>query len=441
MPNRGSMKKGIIVLLITVLAAGMAFAGFNGSASIGFGADLHHKKYGFIDQSTNVSVSLALEQAIGSAQGEGDIVASINGTVSFKFDTGAYGDDEVSKRPVYVYAAIDSAKISGADWSVSILGAGAPNDFAKSAIDSRYVSKGVNDWGYSKGGGYSAYSYSFGYKASDPIPGVKVSYKDYTAGFGINGSYGTEGSKPKVLGYFYTPAYEVAEGLKVNAGFAGYKQGDASTIGGSINVAYAADSLKASVASDMGYDLVAEKFNFDVAAKASLSPVALDVYFRNTATAGYAGENLLSAKAVIDLASFNVPVKLTITGKDVINAQNLSAKAEVAVAEPITVSVNGGYAFKKLSSGSYVDSKTWSAGIDMKYACEQFTAKAGAALSGITEVTKVTANASIESESIIPGATIGLYWADVNDNATGEKTMNLLDKEYGQVYAACEIAF
>lgn len=77
----------------------------------------------------------------------------------------------------------------------------------------------------------------------------------------------------------------------------------------------------------------------------------------------------------------------------------------------------------------------------MKYACEQFTAKAGAALSGITEVTKVTANASIESESIIPGATIGLYWADVYDDATGKKTMNLLDKEYGQVYAACEIAF
>ena len=165
------------------------------------------------------------------------------------------------------------------------------------------------------------------------------------------------------------------------------------------------------------------------------------MYFRNTATTGYAGENLLSAKAVIDLASFNVPVKLTITGKDVINAQNLSAKAEVAVAEPITVSVNGGYAFKKLDAGSYVDSKTWSAGIDMKYACEQFTAKAGAALSGVTEVTKVTANASIESESIIPGATIGLYWADVSDNATKKKTMNLLDKEYGQVYAACEIAF
>ena len=436
------MKKGIIVLLITVLAAGMAFAGFNGSASIGFGADLHHKKYGFIDQSTNVSVSLALEQAIGSAQGEGDIVASINGTVSFKFDTGAYGYVDVSAKPVYVYASIDSAKIAGADWSVNILGAGAPKDFAKSAIESKYVSYGTNDWGYLNGGGYSAYSYSFGYNAYvNPIPGVEVSYKDYTVGFGINGSYATEGSKPNVLGYFYTPAYEVAEGLKVNAGFAGYKQGDASTIGGSINAAYAADSLKASVASDMGYDLVAEKFNFDVAAKASLSPVALDVYFRNTATTGYAGENLLSANAVIDLASFNVPVKLTITGKDVINAQNLSAKAEVAVAEPITVSVNGGYAFKKLDAGSYVDSKTWSAGIDMKYACEQFTAKAGAALSGVTEVTKVTANASIESESIIPGATIGLYWADVSDNATKKKTMNLLDKEYGQVYAACEIAF
>ena len=109
------MKKGIIVLLITVLAAGMAFAGFNGSASIGFGVDLHHKEYGFIDQSTNVSVSLALEQAIGSAQGEGDIVASINGSVSFQFDTGAYGDVDVSAKPVYVYASIDSAKIAGAD--------------------------------------------------------------------------------------------------------------------------------------------------------------------------------------------------------------------------------------------------------------------------------------------------------------------------------------
>ena len=41
------MKKGIIVLLITVLAAGMAFAGLTGSAAINLGYDLDSKDYGF----------------------------------------------------------------------------------------------------------------------------------------------------------------------------------------------------------------------------------------------------------------------------------------------------------------------------------------------------------------------------------------------------------
>jgi hypothetical protein len=45
--NRGSMKKGIIVLLITVLAAGMVFADFSGDAYIQFNADLDNKDYGF----------------------------------------------------------------------------------------------------------------------------------------------------------------------------------------------------------------------------------------------------------------------------------------------------------------------------------------------------------------------------------------------------------
>jgi len=480
------MKKGIIVLLITVLVAGMAFAGFSGGAYINLGVDLHNKNYGFIDQGTYVTVDLALEQALGSATGEGAIKASIDGSLSFEFSNGAYSEElgvnGIPQFP-YIQAVINSATISGENWSVSILGAGAPKDFAKSAIDS-YLYYSYNDYGYYEYYTYLPYSYSFGYsKYNSPIPGVEVSYNGYTAGLGLSGSYG-EGrdsnyKQPNFLAYVYTPEYEVADGLKVNLGVAGFKNvtfskekpsdkeaeqaNPASTVGGSVKVAYASDAFNASVASDMGYDLIEKAFNLDAAAKIAIAPISLDVYFKNNATTYKttkvtdetkskeedkweyeyvtyyrAGKNLLSAKAVVDLASFNVPVKLTLTGKDLINAQNLSAKVEVSALEGLTISANGGYAFKAVNKvdGTYSDSKEWSAGAGFEYECEQFTAALSAALKGTTKVSKVTASASIESETVIPGAVVGLYWADTSDS-----TMNLLAKEYGQVYLACEIAF
>lgn len=434
------------------------------------GVDLHNKNYGFIDQGTYVTVDLALEQALGSAEGEGVVKASIDGSLSFEFSNGAYGDELAVWGDVqfpYIQAVINSASVSGENWSVSILGAGAPKDFAKSAIDS-YLYYSYNDYGYYEYYTYLPFSYSLGYSQyNNPIPGVEISYNGYTAGLGLRGSYDEKQKalyeKPDFLAYVYTPEYELAEGLKVNLGVAGFKNityyykdssdktnnvltpNPISTVGGSVKVSYASDSFNAYVASDMGYDLINKAFNADVAAKIALAPVSLDVYYKNnetTYTSNYvkywrAGKDLLSAKAVVDLASFNVPVKLTLTGKDLINAQNLSAKVEVSALEGLTISANGGYAFKAVDAknGTYADSKAWSAGAGFEYESEQFTVALSAALKGVTSVTKVTASASIESETVIPGATVGLYWADVNS------TMNLLNKEYGQVYLACEIAF
>ena len=75
------MKKTIAILMVAIMAVGSAFAALTGSAQVGFGANFDDGTYGFIDNSNSVDINFELANMNGEAVGEGDIYASIKGSL------------------------------------------------------------------------------------------------------------------------------------------------------------------------------------------------------------------------------------------------------------------------------------------------------------------------------------------------------------------------
>ncbi len=441
------MKKILSVALVALLAASTVFAAVSGSATAGFGYNFDTKDYGFIGNDKNVKFDFELATASVDKQAEGDVYAAIKASFGIvALSNQKDGVDPISKSafPVTaggevlnngkvgfgIYAKIDSAKVAGKDWYVSILGVPSVNDFAKSAIDT--WDKGNSIYGLPDEDSTSKASYKVSYAKA---PGIEAGYAGYVMGFGLKGVAKEDGDLETSV-FAKTPEYEVAEGIKLQAGASYYyKKASAAVannaVGGSVKFAYENDTLSASVASDMGYDAKAEQFDADVAAKLAISPVTVDAYYATNVKVDVdAVKNLLSAKAVVDLNAFDVPVALTVTGKDLVNKQDLNLKAAFNITEQLSASVNGGY---------IIDTKVWSVGGDVKYAADAFTVKAATAVKKTVDTDNMllSASASIESAVLVPGSTLKLAWSGAKD---------LLDKNpakanYGKIIASCKIAF
>ena len=412
------MKKILSIALVALLAAS-AFAGFTGSANVDFGFDTENpQKWGF-KNGTKTEVKVDLMTGSVDQKAEGDVYAGIAAEFSIKWDsTKAHADN-----PVFA-SKISKAYITDGNWELSILGVNAASNYAKSAIDFDVKDK----------------PYNYAIPTVKDVPGIAFSMAGYKASFGIKGTKDTD-LETSVT--FETPAYELAEGftLGVAANYA-YKMEAKATksnaFGASVKTAYENDTFSLSVASDLGYDIQAEKFGADVAAKLSVSPVVVDFYYATLAKAENdpAGiKNLLSAQVATDLTAFDVPLQLTVAGKDLINSQDLSAEVVVPFA-PFTFKVFGGYV---------IQDKDWNVGGDVKYAHDLFTVAAGVVVEGNadTDAVRLGANASISSSALVPGATLSLAWKDSPDPADASKTldMDLLNKHYGQVVASCKIGF
>src|SRR5690554_1137559 len=122
------MKKISAVLLVLVLVGSVAFASFTGSATTEFGFNLDNGEYGF-DNSTSVTIDVALMEALGEAKGEGDIYADISASLSFTFSNAdasnldpvgpavpsivvwSNNDGDEALVPLYVTFEFDHAKI------------------------------------------------------------------------------------------------------------------------------------------------------------------------------------------------------------------------------------------------------------------------------------------------------------------------------------------
>ena len=490
------MKKTIAILLVAIMAVGSAFAAFSGSAQVGVGANFDTGDWGFIGNETKVTLDVDLATASAEDVSEGNIYASIKGSLGltlvgdqdghgtgnpFGIMTagGAIGDSHpllsnadktydyfYVNSPVFgVFATIDEAKIGGANWYVSLKGVADVNDFAKSAIDTWTAKNDYDDdWGYKKADYDKNATWKVGY---DKAPGVEFGIYDFIFGVGFKANAVQEPdfdmvNKKALTLFAKTPEIAVIDGLTIQAGAtyalqdAGYINADDKEInafGVSAKVAYASDLLNASVATDMGYDALAEEFGADIAANVTYDFVGVDFYYATAAAnSGVDGgkvtikdadnnvvaesdykdgpkvEDLLSLQAKLDLTGFNVPVGLTLKGKDLVNAQDLSATVDLTFGS-FKVSPTVGYV---------VEDEEFKAGVAVEYACDYFTAKAETNINTAFENDDLVwdASASIENTTLIPGATIKLAWTD-GDNLLGNRG----EAEHGKILASLKLDF
>ncbi|PKL10256.1 MAG: hypothetical protein CVV52_19325, partial [Spirochaetae bacterium HGW-Spirochaetae-8] len=342
------MKKISAVLLVLVLVGSVAFAGFTGSATTGFGYNLDSGAVGFITQSQAVSVDVTFLSEIGSAKGEGDIYAEINATLDFKFDN-ADEDTLHDADEIDVEFEITSAKIIAENWYVGILEAlDAPN-FAKSAIESKDRTSADNDLGYSFDEDKTDWADVQASAYFGKVAGVEIGFSDYVASVGFLGNLKDDPVTYDLYGTLTTPAFEVGDGLTVQAGVAGLLADDNNAGSGSVKFAYEMDDVKASVAADVVYDGGVEA---DVALAAAYDVYSLDVYFATVESynkVDTATTNLLSAKVVVDLD----PLTVTVTGKNLLNTQALSGSVKYQVNDELAVTGRGAYT---------LDDSSWNGG-------------------------------------------------------------------------------
>ena len=129
-------------------------------------------------------------------------------------------------------------------------------------------------------------------------------------------------------------------------------------------------------------------------------------------------DKLLSAKASLDLDSFDVPVYLTIKGKNLLKSQDLSASSKVAVSDAVKVSIGGGYNIK---------SEKISTSVGIEYSAEKFTASADVSFSIKRETKTLVPTVVISSDELINGTTFELSWKLKTDGTNA--TTILLDKD------------
>ena len=424
------MKKTIAILLVAILAVSSVFAAFSGKASVGFGGNLDNGNFGFIDQSTNAKIDLELATANAENVGEGDIYASIKASLVVRLyngEKGATPDKPNNNTGLWlpVDVAIDEAKVGGENWYVSILGMPDGPDYAKSAIDTYDVKEKKDDYSFTKADYTGNYSFSVPYADTN---GIEVGLFGYKFGFGLLGDYNEDNSwkledNLKFSVFAETPEYDFG-GLTVQAAatysYSGYdrlergvalKPGAAAStiidpdtgkpewsyagfsrtnaIGLAAKVGFANDTLSASIATDMGFNLEGDKFedvfDMDLAANFGWSFLTLDAYYATTAKSGEGvvgayewdatlngnkgdykwnankwgskyTDDVLSFQAKFDLNTFDVPVAITASVKDVLKTVELGVKAEVTAVENLKITASAGYVIDTINAYSKANS-------------------------------------------------------------------------------------
>ena len=410
------MKKTIAILLVAILAVSSVFAAFSGEASIGAGVNLDNGNFGVIDSAAKVKFDIDLATATAEQIADGDVYASIKATLGLKLTNGektqAAGDLYEGPWTIGVIADITEAKVAGENWYVSILGiADAPN-YAESAIDTYTVEDTYDKFGMPKADYDKAYNYGV---AFEKAPGVEVGVYDYKVGFGLLGDYDETGKDDnwkfkdnfKLSVYAETPEYDFG-GLTAQLGavysYSAFDKIDSgkvvpydpdvikNAIGVSAKIGFANDTLSASVATDMGFNLEGDKFDevfdMDVAANFNWSFLTLDAYYATNATTSetqkveeykfvgikdgisavldgkrnVAGktdkgttDDILSAQVKFDLNAFEVPVAITASAKDLLHKVDLGVKAEVTPVEGLKLTANAGYVVDTIDAYSKAD--------------------------------------------------------------------------------------
>ena len=461
------MKKTIAILLVAVLAVSSVFAGFSGKATVGLGYNWETKEYGF-SNGTGFDVDVDLATAEADKVAEGDIYAGIKATMGVKVanraakdaDKGIYIWDSADKNTygVGLFLKVAEAYVAGENWKVSITGTQGATSYAKSFETEKEVVKDVfgNETTDTKDVAYDLTGKLF---ALNKVPGVTAEVAGFKASVGFKGSNKKGQEFFNYNAFLETPEFSV-DGLTVQAAVGASRNVDPSVtdatkihdfaLNTSAKVGYATDALSVAVAADFDALKPSKDDNrmdpyFDASAKVVFAPVTVDAYYGLNGKIAKDTEGLstkqklvahkLSAQVATDLATFDVPVKLTVYGKDMLNVKDYGAKAEVAI-DAIKLGANGGYEF---------EAKKYYLGASVEYAHDLFTAKAEVGFNNVVDkkdAAQLTLKASVESDAIIPGATLKLAYGaadDVKQNLL--KDQKPVDQSIGKVDATCTIKF
>ncbi len=495
------MKKGIIVLLITVLAAGMVFAEdvqisvaptLKGSFNTEFGYDLDgNHDFGFNAENKRASIKAEFKFSFktiskdASSKGEVLPYAEVEATASVKADDVKLSKSDKYEHNLKISAKVTKANIVGEGWTIDLLGAKAGSDYAVAAIDERIVER-------------KPYYLDFVY-AFDKADGVTVTVDKYgTVGVGLTGNKDAVNAS-----IFAETAADLLKFDEFGLQFAGTftVKGEAKKAGASAKATYEAEKLSAKIAADFGY--AADKFNTDIAAFAKYDQeefgLTFDAYyatFAETAKASRTEVNYLGAQLVADIKAIKTDVTvqafdllddpedayiakglktlnviahnnyvegldITVSGLDLINdARDVSVEATITMIEKLSLSVYGNELINVQNLGfgatyTGVEKFTFAAGADytitskvlavygqVDYEAEKFSAYARADFSKTmdAEDAKLGLSAGITSTKLVDNATLSLIWAAV-DPDTGMATNDVLNKEYGKITASCTIAF
>ena len=462
------MKKTIAILLVAVLAVSSVFAGFSGKATVGLGYNWETKEYGF-SNGTGFDVDVDLATAEADKLAEGDIYAGIKATMGVKVANRALNDkgtglwDSADKNTygVGLFLKVAEAYVAGENWKVSITGTQGATSYAKSFETEKEVVKDVfgNETTDKKDVADDLTGDLF---ALNKAPGVTAEVAGFKASVGFNGSNKKGQEFFNYNAFLETPEFSF-DGLTLQAAVGASRNIDPSltaddiakkfhdfALNTSAKVGYATDALSVAVAAD--FDAVKKDKNsdtitpyFDASAKVAFNPVTVDAYYGLNGKIAKDTEGLstkqklvahkLSAQVATDLAAFDVPVKLTVYGKDMLNVKDYGAKAEVAI-DAIKLGANGGYEF---------EAKKYYLGASVEYAHDLFTAKAEVGFNNVVDkkdAAQLTLKASVESDAIIPGATLKLAYGaadDVKQNLL--KDQKPVDQSIGKVDATCTIKF
>ena len=457
------MKKILTVALVALLATASVFAGLSGKATLNLGYDFESGDYGFLNgKAFNLDLDVASETA--EKAGEGDVYAGVKATMTLKAANRAgsnaaiFVKDGAANIGLGFLFSLKEAYIAGADWKVSITGTQNGPDFAKSAIDSVLANDGNDGFGKDAFGNKKPHYYwnrnfvADSYSVSvNKAPVITATYKDWSVAAGFNGgkANATTGA-PEFFNYHVSaisPAITVAEGLTVKAAAVASGKKDATekvgenkiykedlnydAFGASTEVAYASDAFSAKVAADFGMKKTVGtdefKPGFDIAANASYAPVTVDAYFKRVDDANYLSAMLSAEHEGISGDVF---------------AQDLTG-------EDITIGADAAYEVEayKVSLGGWMttNSKMYEINASAEYRAEMFTAAVGATFGATVDADDsayLRLDASVETDKLIPGATLSLAYSPLRESADhGKYTTNLLKEKYGSVDATCTIKF
>ncbi len=408
------MKKGIIVLLITVLAAGMVFAGtLTGSAGISFGFDLDKKDWGFTNStSTKYKFTFELDTtAAGKDAHETNIWAEIAANASAVIK---------ENKVVTTTVKLTTANIHIDEVTIGILNAGGAYDYAADYHDSD--SDGTPDNDLVESEGYYA-------------PGFTVSYSDWNGGFGAKGN--TESEEYTIFAHVETPAFQFVEGLSTQAAAAVLAVKDNFGFYFAASATYTdGDKLNAGVAAEL--ELAEEEVDVEAAASASYDFVSADVYFYTLAADRDADKKAyLDAKVAAD---YTIEGDVTVALKGYVDTTNVLADArEIELGVEATATIKPVEIFGKVSYAIYAKKL----GLEGKvtYTHDVFTAYAklvaDVQLGDDSALLALKPELSISSSKIVENATLALTWkgADFAKNAKDEVTAK------GKITASATIAF